>query len=337
MTTSNNVRGAVRRYQEVDPSIDYNEQDWKEADEDEKAIQEEFKDEEKHLRIEDSIRDLELEPCDGGDQHMVEDEGMTNIEPRKASELGQEVRSESGLPREPLHPHPDGHKVDGPDGEDHKYGKSYSRFERPVVSRQIGELHMVQQITPAPRIRDDSMVEVYFGFRGKYERVLIPENATQEEVERQAQMRYQGCVGLIDLPLPSEDISYKFKAMYCRDRENAAWIRCDRTDTVDEEWILFGQEISDLETTKVMEERWITPLKITKPSRPLENNQAIHFTRRAPDEDEEDEEGVSIMPLEAPLGLFRDLSNWKPPRPSTPVHFTNFGPGQRIRPSVYTA
>jgi hypothetical protein len=54
----------------------------------------------------------------------------------------------------------------------------------------------------------------------------------------------------------------------------------------------------------------------------LENNQTIHFTRHLVDD--EDEEDVNVSPPEDPLTLFKCLSYWKPPRASTPVHFTDF-------------
>jgi hypothetical protein len=116
-------------------------------------------------------------------------------------------------------------------------------------------------------------------------------------------------VGLIEFTHPEQDVIYRFNAMYCRDRDNAACIRCDRIDTAGEEWVLFGRELTEMEITKIMEERWLTPLKITKPEMPLENTQEIHFTRRAPDEEEENENGVSAMAMDGPLELFRDLSN----------------------------
>jgi hypothetical protein len=53
----------------------------------------------------------------------------------------------------------------------------------------------------------------------------------------------------------------------------------------------------------------------------MENNQTIHFVRRMSDEDEEEE--LSVFPPKHPLELFHDLSNWKPPRPSTPMHFSD--------------
>jgi hypothetical protein len=53
----------------------------------------------------------------------------------------------------------------------------------------------------------------------------------------------------------------------------------------------------------------------------MTNNQMIHFVRRLADEDEEEER--SIFPPKDPLELFHGLSNWKPPRPSTPIHFSD--------------
>jgi hypothetical protein len=82
--------------------------------------------------------------------------------------------------------------------------------------------------------------------------------------------------------------------------------------------------LSDANITKIVEERWYAPLKITRPLRPLENNQTIHVMHRFEEEDGEDER-LAAPPVD-PLALFKDLSTWKPPRPSTPVHFTDFRP-----------
>jgi hypothetical protein len=66
--------------------------------------------------------------------------------------------------------------------------------------------------------------------------------------------------------------------MYFKDRDNAVWTKCDRTDSADEEWVLFGQELSDADIVRIMEDRWFAPLKSIKIVRPMENNQVLHFT-----------------------------------------------------------
>jgi hypothetical protein len=76
---------------------------------------------------------------------------MTNIELRNASEWEQGVRKETGTPRKPLHPHPDGYKEAGDDGKDHKFGKSYKKKERVIPCKQAGNLCLVQQIVPSVR------------------------------------------------------------------------------------------------------------------------------------------------------------------------------------------
>jgi hypothetical protein len=68
-----------------------------------------------------------------------------------------------------------------------------------------------------------------------------------------------------------------------------------------------GQESSEADITKILEERWYTPLKMIHVSRPMENNQVLHFTRRAMDDDEEEERNIG-KPTD-PLQMSRDLSN----------------------------
>jgi hypothetical protein len=77
--------------------------------------------------------------------------------------------------------------------------------------------------------------------------------------------------------------------MFCRDRDTAALVICKRTDTSDEEWIFLGQKLSDADITRIVEERWSTPLKITLPARPLDYAQPIFFTQILVDGVEEDE------------------------------------------------
>jgi hypothetical protein len=71
-----------------------------------------------------------------------------------------------------------------------------------------------------------------------------------------------------------------------------------------------------------MEERWYTPLKTIHTTRSMENNQTLHFTRRLTGDEAEEEEANGPGPTD-PLQLFKRLSNWNPPRPSTPMHFTD--------------
>jgi hypothetical protein len=101
--------------------------------------------------------------------------------------------------------------------------------------------------------------------------------------------------------------------------EQRIWAKCDRTDTSDEKWVLFGQELSGADITRIMEERWYTPLRMIHVPEPMENSQTIHFTRCLVG-DEEDEEVSCFEPTD-PLQLFKDLSNWNPSGPSMPMHF----------------
>jgi hypothetical protein len=174
---------------------------------------------------------------------------ITNIEIRKSSEVEQEVSESTGLQRRPIYPHSDGYKDAGKDGDDRRFGKSFVK-ERPL--RHTGGMRFVPQIVPVTRKKDATIVDFCFGFQGKYHRYQTRENATHEEVEIIGRDYFGGNVALIDFPTPLQD---KFKAMYFQDPDNAAWTRCDRTDMADEEWILTGQEFSDLEITKIVEER----------------------------------------------------------------------------------
>jgi hypothetical protein len=110
--------------------------------------------------------------------------------------------------------------------------------------------------------------------------------------------------------------------MFCKDRENAAWLDCKRSDTADEELVLFGLELSDADIVRIMEQRWYVPLKSFKEKlpRPLENNSVVMFEKRLTDE-EVNEEEISGVPAADPMDLFRDRSWYRAPRPSTPVLF----------------
>jgi hypothetical protein len=90
---------------------------------------------------------------------------------------------------------------------------------------------------------------------------------------------FNGNFCLIDFRPPVPGIHYRFKAMFCRDRENSAWLDCQRSDTAEEEWVLFGQELSDNEIIRIMEQRWFSPLKRFKDPlpRPLANNSVVLF------------------------------------------------------------
>jgi hypothetical protein len=176
-------------------------------------------------------------------------------------------------------------------------------------------VRFVHQYAPKSVPKDPDTVEVYFGLKGKYERVEIRSDATQEEIEMHGCDFYNGNVVLIECPPPMTDVSYKFKTMFCHDRENAASVKCDRTDTVDEEWILLGQELSDVEITRILEDRWMTSVLISKPIRPLVNDMTIHFAQRAPDQEEPDE--MSVAPLQSPFNcsVIFHIGNPRGPRP----------------------
>jgi hypothetical protein len=285
------------------------------------VVGEEFKKESEHIDVVDSIRDLEV-PSEG-DALAYEDGQSTNIEVRKQSEIEQEVCIHTGLKRRALHPHPDGWKQDGDDGKEDIFGKVYTRVRK--TKPETGGVKYVRTLPPPRPITDDvEEVEVYFAFKGNYTSKVVRADLTQEQAERMGGVEFDGNVGLIEFNSPKTDLTYRFKAMYCQNRETAVWTRCDRTDSGDEECVLFGQELSDADITRIMEDRWYTPLKMIKTTRPMENNQTLTFTKRLT-RDEEEEEATGIPPLD-PLALFEDRSIWTPPRPSTPGHFRSFMP-----------
>jgi hypothetical protein len=65
---------------------------------------------------------------------------------------------------------------------------------------------------------------------------------------------FDGNICLFEFRPPTTDTTYRFKAMYCRNRQEAVCICCDRTDSSDEEWVLFGRELSDEDITRIMED-----------------------------------------------------------------------------------
>jgi hypothetical protein len=239
------------------------------------------------------------------------------------AEIEQEVRELTGNEFKAVDPHPDGYKKNGDDGRDHEFGKSTFGPSPKKEKLAPGGVSYIKTLPLSPPVDDDvEIVEVYFGFKGTYVHKKVASNLSQAEIERLGCEEFQGTVGLIEFRPPSKDLTYRFKAMYCRDRDDAAWTKCDRTDSADEEWVLLGQELSDAEITRIMEERWFTPLKTVHPDRPMEQNQVLHFTRRPVQDDEEEEQ--SVPPPMNPLDLFRDLRNWKTPRPL--LNATKTGP-----------
>jgi hypothetical protein len=235
---------------------------------------------------------------------------MSMIELRKASELEQEVCELTGNPRKSLIRHPDGLKQDGDDGREDIFGKAYTKVRKTVPNS--GKLNYIRTEPLPPAPIDAAEVEVYFAFRGNYSRVTVSSDVSQEDVERMGCNHFQSNVCLTDFHAPTPGTNDRFKAMYCRDRDNASWIVCKRSDTADEEWVLFGQELTDEEIVRVMEDRWYTPLKKIKTKRPLENNSLIMFGRRPVDDEVDEDEVSGVAPVE-PLHCFTTLTGINPP------------------------
>jgi hypothetical protein len=153
--------------------------------------------------------------------------------------IQQEVCIHTGLPRKALHPHPDGWKQDGDDGKENIFGRAYTRV-RETKPTDTGGLKYIRTLPIQRPITDDvGEVEVYFAFKGNYIRTTVRSGLTQEEAEQLGGVQFEGNVGLIEFHPPKTDLTYRFKAMFCQNRENAVWTKCDRTDSGDEEWVLF--------------------------------------------------------------------------------------------------
>jgi hypothetical protein len=282
----------------------------------------EFQEEAAGMEVVDSIRDVEvIETGEAGPLIAREETEMSLIEPRKASEIEQEVRDHTGIPERPLSPHPDGLRKDGDDGKSDAFGKAYTKVRRTKPSpAPVSYIRTVPLRTPPTK--DVEEIEVYFAFCGNYVPFILRSDVTQQQVEILGSDYFKGNLCLIDFRPPQAGLHYRFKAMFCQDRDNTAWLVCKRNDTADEEWVLFGQELSDMDIVRIMEQRWYTPLKRLKDKlpRPLENNSIVMFMKRLTDEEIEEEE-VSRVPAADPLDLFRDRSWYKPPRPMTPIDF----------------
>jgi hypothetical protein len=163
-----------------------------------------------------------------------------------------------------------GWKQDGDDGKTDISGKPYTKVRKTVPTP--GRVNYKRTLpSPPPPDPDAEEVEVYFAFRGNYVRVNVLTNETQEEIEKKGGNQFQGNLCLTDFRSPTEGVTYR--------NDTAAWIVCKRNDTADEEWDLFGQELTDEQITHIMEDRWYVPLKKVKPKRPLENNSIIMFEK----------------------------------------------------------
>jgi hypothetical protein len=262
----------------------------------------------------DSIQDVEAIEMGEADPLIVrETSEVTAYEVHKASIYEQEGREHTGIKAKPITRNPDGLKKDGKDDREDVFGKSYTRIRKTKPSpAPVGYIRTMPLRTPEER--DVEEVQVHFASCGNYTPFIVRSDATQEQIETLGSDFYKGNFGLIDFRPPVAGIHYRFKAMFCRDRENAAWMACNREDTADEEWVLFGQELTDSEIIQIMEQRWFVPLKKFKQplKRPLENNAVVMFAKRRVD-DEPDDEEISGVPAADPMALFHDRNWYKPP------------------------
>jgi hypothetical protein len=283
-----NVRGARSQYTEV---------------------KREFQEEAGSMEVVDSIQDTEvIETGESGPMVVREVAEITGIELHRASEIEQEVGHRTGISEMPVPPHSDRLKKDGKDGRDDAFGRSYTRVRKTKPNpAPVSYIKTIPLRTPEER--DVEEVEVHFACCGNYVPFIVRSDATQEEIGTLGSDYFKGNFCLIDFRPPQAGLHYRFKAMFCKDRENAAWLDCHRGDTADEEWVLFGQELSDNDIIRIMEQRWYIPLKkFSKPlPRPLANKSMVMFERRLTDEEPDDEE-ISGVPAADPMALFLDRS-----------------------------
>jgi hypothetical protein len=222
----------------------------------------EFQEEVREMEVLDSIRDVDVieHPVSGPSIAPIEAD-LSAIEFFQASKLEQEVREATGIKERPLPPHPDGHKADGDDGKSDKFGKAYTKVRKvkptPAPVRFSYDRSIFQK---APEERDVEDVEVYLAFCGNYVPITVRSDVSQKEIETLGSDYFKCNLGLMDFQPPKPGNHYRLKAMVCQDRENAAWLDCRRSDTIDEEWVLFGLELSDADIIRVMEQRWFVPL-----------------------------------------------------------------------------
>jgi hypothetical protein len=198
-------------------------------------VEQEFKEEADEMEVTGSIREVEV--VNEGEPLSMEDGEITSVELRRKSEIDQKTKELIGLPAKPLHPHPDGYKEDGADGKDHKFGEAYVR-QGPKEKPKPGGVRYIKTLPMAKVDEAVEQVDVCFGFKGNYIRTRVPSDLTHEDAERLGCAEFNGDVGLIEFRPPTKDLTYRSKAMYCKDRDNAVWTKCGRTDTSDEEWIL---------------------------------------------------------------------------------------------------
>jgi hypothetical protein len=96
------------------------------------AVELEFQEEAQEMEIVESIRDVDVieVPEEGKEIIVQEESAMSATEIRRASEIEQNVREQTGLKPRALSRHPDGLKQDGDDGKDHIFWKAYTRIRK---------------------------------------------------------------------------------------------------------------------------------------------------------------------------------------------------------------
>jgi hypothetical protein len=185
-----------------------------------------------------SIMDAEIEIGQNGLVVIGDTGEISPIEMRQMSELEQAMREETGLPLKPIMAHPYGHRRNGNDVHDDKFGKSV------IVRRLRTPATAPQPAIKTVRIPKEGDVEVYLGLDGLWKPVRIPRYANQFEIETLAWQEFEQEVALRECPEPESRRNYYLRVVCCENRDNAVWIRCVHKDEVkDEEAIIIINNI----------------------------------------------------------------------------------------------
>jgi hypothetical protein len=143
-------------------------------------VEQGFAEEARDMQVYDSIRDVKV--IKEGEVLVIEDGVLTNVEFGRGSEIEQEAREATGLPRRALHAHPDGYKQDGDDEKDHMFGKVYPRVheEKP----KPGGVSHIRPLPKKPVEEDAEEADVHFAFKRNHVKSRVSSNLTQAKIEQ---------------------------------------------------------------------------------------------------------------------------------------------------------
>jgi hypothetical protein len=150
---------------------------------------------------------------DGLNQVIAPEVGeISPIELHEASLSEARVRAEEGLPFKAIERHPDGHKEDTDDGMDHMFGCRAPLDRRTHVKKAVRESEPFRPILPAPeRPPDSDVVQVESGFRGAWNKHVIPRTITDNEFNTFVSEFHSHQMATADFTgSPIEDQQYRF-------------------------------------------------------------------------------------------------------------------------------